>query len=184
MITWLMLKAVAAMEREFAYDANYLRYLAQHDAAAFRRFGLATLLSFHKRGVPPAAWHAAKITTAKGEDCGPCTQLLVDMALKDGVAGDVIAAILADDARRMGEDAAVGWRLARGVTAKRADMIVPAIAEAKGRWGERGHATLAAAITGARLYPTMKSALGYSTACRQVTVNGRKVQPVRTPLDA
>lgn len=179
MVTWLLLKAVSSMERKFAYDAGYLRYLARHDAAAFRKFAMATVLSFHRRGVPPEAWHAAKITTAKAEDCGPCTQLLVDMALKDGIAPDTVAAILKDDTAAMGADAAVGWRLARAVVGHRHEDHDLAISTATTRWGERGHAVLAVAITGARLYPTLKAGLGYSRECRQLTVAGHSVQPRR-----
>lgn len=183
MLSWLLLKAVASMEREFNYDASYLRHLAATDASAFRKFSLATLLSFHRKGVPAAAWHAAKITTAKAEDCGPCTQLLVDMALKDGVAAAIVTAVLKDDAAGMGPDAVIGWRLARGVSGKRHDAIDEAIGAARGRWGERGATTLAVAITGARLYPTLKLGLGYSKACRQVTVGREQVRPTRSRVD-
>lgn len=182
MITWFLLRAVGSMEREYGYDATYLRELARTDRAAFIKFALATRLSFHRKGVPAAAWHAAKITTARAEDCGPCTQLAVDMALKEGMSADIVTAILMNDEGSMGEDAAVGWRLARGVAEKRSDLLAAAIEEAQQRWGRQGHASLAVAITGTRLYPTLKAGLGHAMACHKIMVGGQDVQPSRDAL--
>ena len=56
-----------------------------------RIFGIAR---YH--GVVPAdAMFAAKITGALHEDCGPCTQLVVDMALEAGMPSDQIEHLLA-----------------------------------------------------------------------------------------
>lgn len=179
MITWLLLRAVGSMEREYGYDATYLRELAHTDRSAFIKLSLASLLSFHRKDVSPAAWHAAKITSARAEDCGPCTQLVVDMALKDGVSPEIVTAVLTNDEGSMGQDAVVGWRLALGVTGKRGDLLQDAIVEAQTRWGKKGHASLAVAITGTRLYPTLKAGLGHAMACHKISVVGLDVHPSR-----
>ena len=40
------------------------------------------------------------------------------------------------------------------------------------RWGERGLISLGFALTAARLFPTLKYALGHGQACRRVRVGG------------
>ncbi len=47
--------------------------------------------------------------------------------------------------------------------------------EVVARWGERGLVTLAFAIASARVYPTVKYALGYGQACRRVAIAGETV---------
>ena len=51
----------------------------------------------HREAVPIDASFAAKIVGALAEDCGPCTQLVVDMALEAGMAKDQIEAVLRRD---------------------------------------------------------------------------------------
>ena len=43
------------------------------------------------------------------------------------------------------------------------------------RWGRRALVSLAFAITAARIYPTVKYALGHGEACRRVVVGGTPV---------
>jgi hypothetical protein len=47
------------------------------------------------------------------------------------------------------------------------------------RFGERGLISLAFALTSARIFPTMKYALGHGIACQRVEVQGRAVPVVR-----
>ncbi len=180
MITTLLAHSLNRFGGAFGYDVSYLRHLLRVDRTGFVKFGLATRLSFHRAGVPKAAWYAAKITTARAEDCGPCTQLVVDMALKSGVPAEAIAAMLVGDETGMGADATVGWRLARGVAEHAPDMVEQAIAEATLRWGAKGHASLALVIAGSRLYPTLKTALGFGRTCHQIKVAGTIIKPLRS----
>jgi hypothetical protein len=41
---------------------------------------------------------AAKLVGAFAENCGPCTQLVVDMAQRDGVAAQTLRGVLQNDA--------------------------------------------------------------------------------------
>jgi hypothetical protein len=51
------------------------------------------------------------------------------------------------------------------------------------RWGRRAVVSLAFAITAARVYPTVKYALGHGKACTRVVVGGAPVlfDPGRVP---
>ena len=45
------------------------------------------------------------------------------------------------------------------------------------RFGERGLASLALAMSGARLFPMIKSALGHAEACHRVQVGSQPLAP-------
>jgi hypothetical protein len=49
------------------------------------------------------------------------------------------------------------------------------------RWGERGLISLAFAILSARMYPTLKYALGHGQACTRLVIGG-EAMPVRREL--
>jgi hypothetical protein len=132
--------------------------------------------NYHKR-VPAAAWYAAKLVGTLTEDCGPCTQLNVTMALRAGVDGKQLAAVLARDEAAMSDDVAVAVRFASAALAhdpeadEHRDEIVK-------RWGKEGLYSLTFGVTVGRVYPTIKYALGYGKACQRIVVDGKPVVPV------
>jgi hypothetical protein len=174
MIRWILRKGVGSFEREWSYDAGYMRDLIEASPRAAWLFSRATALGQFRRDVPIEAWCAAGITAVRHEDCGPCTQLGVTMAERAGVSPPVLRAVLADDPDAMPPDVALAWRFTRATLAHDAaandfrDAIVK-------RWGPRALVSLAFAITAARLYPTVKYALGYGRACVRVVVGGTPV---------
>ena len=117
---------------------------------------------------------AAGITAVRHEDCGPCTQLAVTMAERAGVSPAVLRAVLADNPDAMPPDVALVWKFTRATLAHDAgaDEYRDAIVK---RWGRRALVSLAFAITAARIYPTVKYALGHGKACVRVVVGGTPV---------
>lgn len=100
------------------------------------------------------------------------------MAERDGVAAEVLRAIIAGDERALSKDVALGLRFAKGVLSRD-----PATDELRGelvqRWGERALVSLAFALTAARIFPTIKYALGHGQACRRVVVGGTAIATLR-----
>jgi hypothetical protein len=176
MLNWIARRRLAAFERAYDYDLSYLYEMLDASPRALRRFVGIFGISEHREDLPRAAWHAAKLTATLAEDCGPCTQLVVTMAEKDGVAPAVLRGVLADDEAAMGPDAALGWRFARAVLTHD-----PAIDELRAqlvrRWGRRALISAALAIASARVYPSVKLALGHAQSCVRVRVGGADVQP-------
>jgi hypothetical protein len=110
----------------------------------------------------------------KSEDCGPCTQLGIAMAERRGMRPEVLRAILTEDVAAMPADAALAWRFTKAVLAHdpSADDYRAVILE---RWGPRALVSLAFAITAARIYPTVKYAMGHGKACTRLVVGGAPV---------
>jgi hypothetical protein len=79
--------------------------------------------------------------------------------------------VLAGDVAAMPSDVALAFRFAAAVRGRRpeADELREAVVAS---WGQRGLVSLAFAITVAKIYPSVKYALGHGQACRRVTVAG------------
>ncbi len=110
------------------------------------------------------------------EDCGPCAQLMVTMALKEGVDRRTLAAVLRGDLDAVSEEVRLGVAFARASLAH--DPAADALRdEVVRRWGQRGLVSLAFGLVGARIYPTLKYALGHGKACQRIVVAGEPIRP-------
>jgi hypothetical protein len=163
--------AIRPFERTFSYDAGYMRALLAASPATFLKFSVVTGL-VPRRDAPAEALAAAGIVATLREDCGPCTQIGVDIAVKGGVDRKVLRAILAGEEAAMGEAAALAYRFAQASLDRDMATADPLRDEIVRRWGEKGLVAVALTITSARMYPTLKYALGFGKACSKVTVAG------------
>jgi hypothetical protein len=175
MIKWALRKAIDKFEREWKYDASYMRDMIDASPRAAWMFSRAAALGQFRRDVPIEPWYAAGITAVRHEDCGPCTQLGVSMAERAGVSPAVLRAVLAGNPDAMPADVALVWKFTRATLAHdaAADEYREAIVK---RWGRRALISLAFAIAAARIYPTVKYALGHGKACTRIVVDGTPVQ--------
>jgi hypothetical protein len=87
------------------------------------------------------------------------------------VRPEILRAILKDEVAAMSDDAALAWRFTKAILAHdaAADDYRAVIHE---RWGPRAVVTLAFTITAARIYATVKYAMGHGKACMRVVVGG------------
>jgi hypothetical protein len=171
-------RVLRATSRRYHYDVGYLDHLLKESPAAFFKFAGLAKASSHREVVPVEASFAAKISGAMAEDCGPCAQLTVDMALEAGMAKDQIQAVVRRDIPAMNVETALGFGFARAVLDRSDDQDEQRKA-VRARWGEKGVIDLAMALQMGRMFPMMKLALGYAKECRRVRVDGREVDVVR-----
>jgi hypothetical protein len=179
----LLRRMVEAFERKWNYDASYLKEIIAISPRAAWMFARATSLGNYRHDVPAAALFAAGITAVRAEDCGPCTQLAASIAERQGVSPTIVRAILTDDVAAMPAETELAWRFARATLAHdaAADEYRREIVK---RWGPRALVTLAFAITTARMYPTVKYAMGHGLICSRVIVGGTPVEIDRTAIPA
>jgi hypothetical protein len=184
----MMLKAfftrqIDRFERTWNYDASYMRQMLAASPASFLKFSVITGL-VDRKAAPAEALAAAGIVGTLSEDCGPCTQISADMAAAGGVKPEILRAILTGDEAAMGEAAALAWRFARASLARDLAAADPLRDEIVRRWGEKGLVAISLAITTARMYPTLKYALGHGKACSKVVVAGEATPVAHLPLAA
>jgi len=172
--------AIRPFERAFNYDAGYMRDVLAASPASFLRFSMLSGL-VQRRAAPAEALAAAGIAATLREDCGPCTQIGVDIAERSGVRAEVLKAILAGDTRAMGETAALAWRFANASIDRDMTVADPLRDEILRRWGQKALVAVSLSIVTGRMYPTLKYALGHGKTCSRIVVGGQAA-PVERPL--
>ncbi len=172
MLKWLIRRRLAAFERAHGYDASYMRDVLAADTGAFLRFARLTGISSYRKDVPLGLYYAVKLTATIAEDCGPCTQLSVTMALADGLPARTITSIL--EGAGMLPEVELGAKFARAALAHSPDAD-PLREEILHKWGPRALVSLAFALVSGRMFPTVKYALGHGKSCQRVVVEGTSV---------
>ena len=180
MMKWFFHRQIAAFERTWAYDSSYVHDLIETDPRAFMALGKAIGLAHYRKDIPVEAHYAAKIVAVMAEDCGPCTQLAIDMAQREGVDPDILRAVVARNFAAMPYEVALAARFTQKTLAHapEADDLRDEVVR---MWGERAVISLAFAMMAARLFPTLKYALGHGHACQRLTIGG-ETRPVLREL--
>ena len=183
MFKWLIRRRLDAFQRKFGYNVDYARDILAADSTALIRLGRVQAMAHYRRDLPLEAHYAAGLIGTLHEDCGPCTQLGVAMALLDGVAPRVLAHVLEGNDAALDDDVRLAVRFARATLAHApaADELRDAIVT---RWGPRALVSLAFAIAAARVWPTVKYALGHGKACQRIVVAGEAIAPRVLPAVA
>jgi hypothetical protein len=178
MRSWIARRTLRAFAKRYGYDVSYLQMMLNQSPSALFKFASVMKAASHREVVPIDASFAAKIVGALAEDCGPCTQLAVDMALEAGMAKDQIEAVLRRDPSAMSDTTRLAFRFADAVVRRSIDdeEFRDAI---RARWGQKGVIDLTLALQMGRMFPMVKAGLGYAKECRRVTVDGHNVDVVK-----
>ena len=178
MLKWLIRRKIQRFGSRYDYDVGYLEHLLDTSTGAFVKFNLINLVSGHARGLPAAPLFAASLRAAAAEDCGPCVQLVSNMALEAGISADTVGAILRADLPALPDDVAMVLRFTEQVLAHdpEADTLRDQIRQ---RWGEEALISIGFAISASRVYPTFKYAMGYGQACSRIQIEQQLVVPER-----
>jgi len=172
MMKWLIHRKLAAFEKDFGYDASYMHHVLDTDFGAFMKFARATAIGKHRKDVPRDVHFAVGLVGVLAADCGPCAQLGVTMALRQGVPGSTIARVLRGNLEDMTEPTRLGVTFARAVVA--ADETRT---ELERRYGKRAIVSLGLALCASQLYPNFKWALGYGRSCQRIQIDGTSIAP-------
>jgi len=178
MRNWIARRLLRATRKRYGYDTSYLEMMLEQSPTAFFKFAPLMKAAGHREVVTVDACFAAKLVGALAEDCGPCTQLCVDMALQAGMAKNQIEAVLRRDARAMNSDTGLGFRFADAVVQRSVDdeQYREAI---RARWGDKGVIDLTLALQMGRMFPMVKAGLGYAKQCRRVSIDGTQVDVIK-----
>jgi hypothetical protein len=177
MLKWFIHRKLAAFEKDFGYDASYMHHVLDTDFGAFVKFARATEIGKYRKDVPIDVYTAVGLVGVIKADCGPCAQLGVTMALRQGVPGATIARILRGNDEEMTEPTRLGAKFARAVLARDAAIADEAREQLQLRYGPRAVVSLGLALVASQMYPTFKWALGYGHACQRIQVEGISIAP-------
>jgi hypothetical protein len=178
MRNWIARRILRKFSNRYGYDVSYLSMMLNESPAAFFKFAPVMKAAAHREVVPVEAGFAAKIVGALAEDCGPCTQLVVNMALEAGVAREQIEAVLRRDPHAMNDATMLAFRFADALVRRSGDEDEFRDA-VRAQWGQKGVIDLTLSLQLGRMFPMVKAGLGYARECRRVTVDGHNVDVVK-----
>lgn len=169
MLDWYYRRQIDKGEARLGQSAEFLRDVLASSRAGFRKFGLFMMLANHRAHAPADLWHLCRIAADMEEDCGPCTQIAVDMAAHAGVPAPVLRAAVERRFEALSPRQALAFRFAGAVAANRPEAEELRMA-LEAEIGKAAMADLAIAIATARVFPAMKRALGHAQSCSRVEV--------------
>ncbi|WP_104402528.1 hypothetical protein [Vibrio penaeicida] len=179
MIKYVLNKMLLSMKNRYDYDVRYMQDILNTDFKAFLKFMGFQTMSSHSGDLPAAPLFAARLRAIIWDDCGPCTQLIVNMALESEVPSDMVRAIVDRDLDSLPEDIALVVEFTDFVLAHNpeADDLREKIVAL---WGKKGLIAIGFGISSSRVYPAFKYTMGYGKTCSRVTVNESALAPTRT----
>ena len=178
MLKFFLTRWLDKFEKTFNYDASYMRHVLRVNTASLFKFSLGSQAA-DRTAAPMEALFAAGLVGTLSEDCGPCVQVGVDIATAHGLDPAIMRAVIRGDLDGMGETASLAYRFAQASLARDMETCDPLRDEIVRRWGDKALVAISLTLMQARMYPTLKYALGYGKACSRVKVAGETVAPLR-----
>jgi hypothetical protein len=173
MLTSFLHRYVRGFASRYNYDATYMHEMADTSTAAFVRFGIMQSAGGNWRGdAPPKAWFASGIAGALFEDCGPCVQIASDIAMEQGMPGEVIKALISG--KPTDADAQLGFDYGRALLAG-ADNLDDLRETIENKWGRTALLALSLRAMTARNFPVLKRAMGHAKTCQRVRIGSDDV---------
>ncbi|MEM7330414.1 MAG: hypothetical protein AAF437_16860 [Pseudomonadota bacterium] len=167
MIKWVLKRAARAFGRSYDYDVSYMLDVIDTSAGAGARLSAFPMISQYrgpKRG--QAVWTGAIFASTLEGDCGPCAQLVIDMATEAGANAVDLQRCFEGDPHLAG-DVGLGFRFA--MAAIHGDLAADDLqTEIEAKYGRRTVIAAAFAAATGRFYPVFKRGLGYGHACTQL----------------
>lgn len=157
-------------ENHYKYDCTYMRELLESSPTGFAKFSNFLPLSSHRENLSVEDYWLAKLSAMQIENCGDCLQLNVRMALEAGVSKSIIQAVLSggsDLPDALNDICEYAKFIASG------DAIPPdhgIIDRMKTRYGRGTLLELGLCVATAKVFPTIKRALGYTKSCTLVEI--------------
>lgn len=174
LLEWILRRRIAEFEHANHYDMGYARAILEGNPQALLTLHRAAGLARYRGPLGATAHHAVRLVASMHEDCGPCLQLEITLALRAGVSEAVIAHVICGEPTGDSDaDLVVG--LARAVLAEsaEADDLRQRVVD---RFGQDGLSAVAFGLTGSRMYPMLKAVLGYAQCYPAVTVGKDAIQ--------
>lgn len=169
MLRWLINKRLNTEEKNLGESMDYLRYINEKSPFAMLRFAAIAPFANSRKVLSADAWYAAQLVALQHEDCGPCVQIGVNLARKNGVAASLIKCVLSGNWSTLTPELTAICQFTRDAVADKvaSEELREAIID---RYSEQGLIELAYAIASAAIPPTVKRVLGYSRSCSVVEI--------------
>lgn len=178
MIKAMLKRGISKFEKRYDYDAGYMRHIV--DASTSAGLRLSAMQLYAQYAGPPKGrnvWAGAILGSTLEGDCGPCVQLVLDMAVKGGVPADQLALCMQGMARDDSE-VGLGFLFAQAAIADTLELE-PLRARIEARYGPEALVAVSFAASSGRIYPVLKRGLGFGQTCSKVRIGGQELKVSR-----
>ncbi|MEM7663331.1 MAG: hypothetical protein AAF292_13885 [Pseudomonadota bacterium] len=167
MIRWFLNSAAKAFGKRYDYDTQYLLDIIAASRSAGLRISFLPLISqFRGPKGAEGVWVGALFASTEEGDCGPCLQLVVDMAIEAGIDPSHLQACREGRSKDAG-DVGLGYRFANASI--RDDMEADDLRrEIEQKHGTKAVVSAAFAAALGRVYPVLKRGLGHGKTCERI----------------
>jgi alkylhydroperoxidase family enzyme len=163
LIQKFLFKGIDSFEKQSGVSADYCRWMANVSPRAFLKFAKLGKLAQYRRALPADASAVAHVVAAQSEDCGPCVQIAVNLALRGGVSKDILRAVLDRQPERLPPQLADLYRFAESVVASVEDDTLRQ--RVRNHYGDEALIEMALALAVGRTFPVVKRTIGYAQSC-------------------
>lgn len=171
---WFIRRHVRAFERANDYDMTYVHEILDSDPNAVMILNRVSQMSHYAGPLPRDVAYAIGLVAAMHEDCGPCLQLGVTMAMKAHVPHETIARVISGEQTNNADvDLAVAFcQAVLRQAPNESDLREMVLA----KFGRQGLTAMAFSLTGTRMYPMLKRVLGHAHCYPAVNVGNHRVK--------
>jgi alkylhydroperoxidase/carboxymuconolactone decarboxylase family protein YurZ len=162
------LKQIREFEAHYKYDGTFMRELLEHSPVGLAKFNSFLPLSAHREKLSPEYYWVAKLATMQVEDCGECLQLNVRMALEAGVSKGLVRAAI-QGGNELPENLKDVYLYAKSV-ANHELVENELMGRIEARYDKGSLLEFGLCIASAKVFPTIKRALGYTKACSLIEI--------------
>jgi alkylhydroperoxidase/carboxymuconolactone decarboxylase family protein YurZ len=162
------LKQIHEFEAHYKYDGTYMRELLEYSPGGLAKFNNFLPLSSHIEKLSPEDYWVAKLATMQVEDCGECLQLNVRMALEAGVSKALVRAAI-KGGNELPEHLKDVYLYAKSV-AKHELVDNDLMDRIEVRYDKGSLLEFGICIATAKVFPTIKRAVGYAKACSLIEI--------------
>jgi alkylhydroperoxidase family enzyme len=159
---------IDSFEKQSGVSADYCRWMANVSPRAFSKFGKLGKLAQYRRALPADASAVAHLVAARSEDCGPCVQIGINFALREGISKEILRAVLDRQPDRLPPKLADVYRFADSVVSGGDDDALRE--RVRGHYGDEALIELGLGMAVARTFPVVKRTLGYAKSCSLVKI--------------
>lgn len=155
-------------EAHYKYDSTYMREMLTHSPTAFDKFNQALPLARHRELLDVQDYWIAKLSAMQVEDCGECLQLNVRMALEAGLDKATIQGVLFDDSTL--SPALQDIKHYAAQVTSQGQVAAELMQRMQQRYATGELLEFGLCIASAKLFPTIKRALGNIHSCQLVQI--------------
>lgn len=162
------LQEIRDFSTHYQYDNTFEEELLEHSAEGYKKFADFKPMAGHLEKLDMASFWIVKLAAMQVEDCGHCLQLNVRMALEYGVSKELVESAL-NGGSGLPEELFELHQFAVSVAAQKnpEDELMESIQK---RFDKGALLEIGLAIASAKVFPTIKRALGYTRSCSLITV--------------